>query len=170
MPRRKQEKKRIRTIILPDDISWGILELLFDNIRFVNYPHNYNNPQVNNACWVRGDDSTVYTEFNYDDKTYRSHRLSYEIFRNKKLLNYACHHCDVPACINPDHIFDGTLKQNHWDAMRKKIKYGININIINRVNSAERRLNRHYMGREINCDDVITRDLRKELDKLTGDV
>ena len=32
---------------------------------------------------------------------------------------YVLHKCDVPACVNPDHLFVGTLKDNH-DDMRSK--------------------------------------------------
>ena len=31
----------------------------------------------------------------------------------------ACHKCDVPACVNPTHIFFGTQSQNLMDASRK---------------------------------------------------
>ena len=31
----------------------------------------------------------------------------------------ACHHCDNRLCVNPDHIFIGTMKDN-MDDMRKK--------------------------------------------------
>lgn len=30
------------------------------------------------------------------------------------------HHCDVPACVNPDHLFLGTHKHNMEDAARKQ--------------------------------------------------
>jgi hypothetical protein len=32
---------------------------------------------------------------------------------------YACHTCDNPSCINPDHLFWGTNKENIVDAQNK---------------------------------------------------
>lgn len=31
----------------------------------------------------------------------------------------ACHHCDTPPCINPDHLFEGTRADNVRDAQLK---------------------------------------------------
>lgn len=32
---------------------------------------------------------------------------------------FACHSCDFPPCVNPDHLFHGTPKQNTQDSISK---------------------------------------------------
>jgi len=63
------------------------------------------------GCWMwkgrtgRGG----YGYFTYGPKTYRAHRLSWLITRGEIPEDiFVCHRCDVPACVNPDHLFLGT--------------------------------------------------------------
>jgi hypothetical protein len=75
------------------------------------------------GCWLWMS-STVpfghgtFTHREQTPRTQRAHRVSGE-FANGPIPAglLVCHHCDVPACVNPDHLFLGTMKA--MDAARK---------------------------------------------------
>lgn len=111
MPRWPKDKslldiRSIKVCLAADNTDETLLFKLLSNIR-------YNEK----GCWIRGEDSQVYTKINGE----AAHRISYELFKGEKLPynRLACHTCDVPACINPEHLYKGTTAQNNKDSIAR---------------------------------------------------
>jgi len=74
------------------------------------------------GCWIwtGGKDGKGYGRVWKDGKRQGAHRVAYELTHGPiKDGKYACHHCDNKICVNPDHIFIGTQKDNMQDWARK---------------------------------------------------
>ena len=70
--------------------------------------------------WMGYKDPNGYGKISVDRTAKLAHRVSYELTQgnlDKKLL--LCHKCDNPSCVNPDHLFVGTHKDNSQDMIRK---------------------------------------------------
>lgn len=77
-----------------------------------------------NECWMwRGavcGSKRNYGAARWNGRLTKAHRIAYEITNGpipKGLLG--CHKCDNTLCVNPDHIFIGTQKDNLEDMRRK---------------------------------------------------
>lgn len=75
-----------------------------------------------NGCWhFRADlNSKGYGRLYRDGKRAFAHRVSYELHVGpiaQGLL--VLHRCDVTTCVNPDHLFLGTFKDNYDDMVSK---------------------------------------------------
>lgn len=72
--------------------------------------------------WIGSKYVSGYGEFRSGDET-RAHRASWSIFRGviPKGLS-VLHKCDIKDCVNPDHLFLGTQKDNVNDMIFKHRK------------------------------------------------
>lgn len=71
------------------------------------------------SCWIwKGKiGNSGYGVFNRKES---SHRKSYELFKGEVEPGLCvCHTCDNPKCVNPDHLWIGTQKENITDSINK---------------------------------------------------
>jgi len=79
-------------------------------------------PVPYSGCWIWMM-STVcgYGSVKYDGKTERAHRLMYQLTKGpipQDML--VCHKCDTKSCVNPEHLFLGSQKDNISDCLSKQ--------------------------------------------------
>jgi len=73
-------------------------------------------------CWIwqGGMSARRYGQLGWRNKLWRVHRLMWVLFYGAIPEGlFVCHHCDVPLCCNPEHLFLGTSKDNMRDAASK---------------------------------------------------
>jgi len=80
-------------------------------------------PVTESGCWIwiAADKGNGYGNFQHEGKYIPAHRMSYMLHHNIQISGDidVCHICDVSQCVNPDHLFLGTRKDNMMDAVKK---------------------------------------------------
>lgn len=71
--------------------------------------------------WTGGFSNTGYGSLYISKKgNYQAHCLSFVLHKGKIKGFFVCHTCDNKKCVNPEHLFLGTPKDNIRDMFKKK--------------------------------------------------
>lgn len=61
--------------------------------------------------WMRACQTKGYGQIYIGETAHRAHRMAFRLAKGR-WPNVVCHSCDNPICCNPNHLVDGTHKQN----------------------------------------------------------
>lgn len=77
-------------------------------------------PETSCVVWVGTVNEHGYGYLKEGGKMIRAHKASYLLHKGPIPDGLVvCHSCDVPACVNPDHLFLGSRKDNMQDCLHK---------------------------------------------------
>lgn len=80
-------------------------------------------PEPMSGCWLWAAcaDRLGYGQWRFDGRIQKAHRVAWQLYRapipNGLLV---LHRCDVPSCVNPDHLWLGTQADNVADMIAKE--------------------------------------------------
>ena len=81
---------------------------------------SYVDKKGEDECWEwKGNKRGGYGRFRINSKLYTASRVSYLIKNGNFPINFACHKCDNPSCVNYNHIWDGNNDENMKDMFAK---------------------------------------------------
>lgn len=128
-------------IMIPSDLE---VKVFYGAVQYFMFPALIDVQE--NGCWIpvgiyeRGG----YKSLNYEGKRQYAHRLSYclnvediPVHPSDNTNDRILHHCDNKHCINPNHLYKGTMQQNTIDTYErnKEIRNKMSISRMGNTNS-----------------------------------
>ena len=120
--------------------------------------------------WTGYRTSGGYGRLSFEGRTRRAHRVSWELHHGKEFPKgkIACHTCDRPWCVNPEHVWTGTPADNMADRDSKrrtangpKISNTVKLteSQVREIRGIPGRLNYSAIGRRYGISDVQVKNI-----------
>lgn len=107
--------------ILVEQPSFYSSERAFSPVRAITY---FKNDKGCHICTSHRRGNSGYPRIRVDKKLMLMHRYIYEKYNGAISRGHCvCHRCDNPLCINPEHLFVGTIADNNRDMQLKGRKH-----------------------------------------------
>lgn len=82
----------------------------------------WSNPDPDSDCilWAAALNNDGYGSVYWEGKCRKAHRMAWQAVHGPIPEGMCvCHRCDRPSCVNPDHLFLGTHRDNMHDMLKK---------------------------------------------------
>lgn len=70
--------------------------------------------------WHGAQKKNSYGKFRFEGKTIDAHRMAWFLAFEQEAKGIICHHCDNVICVNPEHLYEGSVQSNQRDAVDRK--------------------------------------------------